>query len=170
MDEQRGALAAFCGAQYPRLVGFLSLYVGSGDLAEELAQDAVAVACRDWKKVEKMDSPEAWLYRVGINLANSHFRRRSAERRARERIEREPVMETIEHDPDAVEVRRAVAALPRRQRTALVARYFLGLSVAEAASLMQCAEGTVKALTHQAIKNLRNGSGSQTLREVQDVT
>jgi DNA-directed RNA polymerase specialized sigma24 family protein len=39
----------------------------------------------------------------------------------------------------------------------VIARFFLGLSVRETSELMGCAEGTVKAATHQAIESLRAG-------------
>ncbi|MDP9225719.1 MAG: hypothetical protein M3P18_18135 [Actinomycetota bacterium] len=35
-------LAIFCQAEYPRLVGMLSLYCGDSAVAEDLAQEAVA--------------------------------------------------------------------------------------------------------------------------------
>ena len=61
-------------------------------------------------------------------------------------------------DPDTatvIAVRNAVARLPRRQRTALVLRYFADLSVARPPRSMHCPEGTVKTLTHEAIRALR---------------
>jgi DNA-directed RNA polymerase specialized sigma24 family protein len=42
-----------------------------------------------------------------------------------------------------------------RQRQAVVARHYLGLSIAETALAMGCAPGTVTAHTHQAIASLR---------------
>src|SRR5918992_733978 len=82
-----GDLTAFCRREHPRLVGALSLYCGDLFLAEELAQEALARVCRDWSRVRRMDHPAAWAQRVAINLANSQFRRRAAERRARQRLE-----------------------------------------------------------------------------------
>jgi RNA polymerase sigma factor (sigma-70 family) len=49
-----------------------------------------------------------------------------------------------------------VAALPRRQRAALVLRYFSDLSVDRTAEVLGCAPGTVKSLTSQAIASLRD--------------
>ncbi len=49
-----------------------------------------------------------------------------------------------------------VARLPKRQRTALILRHYAQFSVAETAEAMKCAPGTVKALTFQAIQQLRN--------------
>lgn len=133
------------------LVGALTLYVGDRAVAEELAQEALV---RAWQRWDRLSAPRAWVYRTAFNLARSGFRRRQAERRATRRA---AVSDTVV-DPDvgdAVAVRRAVAALAPRQREAIVARYYADLTVSEAAEAMGCAAGTVKALTSQAIANLR---------------
>lgn len=46
--------------------------------------------------------------------------------------------------------------LPDRQREAIILRFFEDLSVEETAATMNCAEGTVKATVHQALRTLRN--------------
>lgn len=123
-------------------------------------------AIRDWRKVQKMDSPEAWLHRVALNLANSFFRRRAAEARAKERLAAEPQRSMPPASLGDLAVRQAVAALPRRQKTALMLRYFAGLSVSETAGVLECPEGTVKTLTHKAIATLRGLPQLEGLREV----
>jgi RNA polymerase sigma factor (sigma-70 family) len=144
---------AFCEEEHPRLVGALSLYCGDRALAEELAQDALAKACRDWKKVRRLAAPGAWVHRVAINLANSFFRRRAAETRAKQRLQhQETGRRPSDLDPAAaITIRTAVVSLPRRQRAALVLRYFLDMSVRDVATVMQCPEGTVKTLTSKGI-------------------
>ena len=154
-DDQ--ALISFCRAQHGRVVGLLSLYCGDAGVAEELAQDALARVCRDWRKVRRMDYPEAWASRVAINLANSHFRRRAAEKRARERLAARPVDATGAPDTAlALSVRQAVAALPPRQRTALLLHYFCDLPFPRVAELMGAPEPTVKSLARRGIARLRS--------------
>ena len=53
----------------------------------------------------------------------------------------------------------AVAALPPRQRDAVLLRIVEGRSTREAARIMGCAEGTVKALLHQGVERLRESMG-----------
>jgi DNA-directed RNA polymerase specialized sigma24 family protein len=57
---------------------------------------------------------------------------------------------------DAVALRVVVASLPPRERDAIVARFYLGMSVRETAGALECPEGTVKTLTHRAIARLRD--------------
>ncbi|HZP15125.1 MAG TPA: sigma factor, partial [Nocardioides sp.] len=74
-------LTGFCRETWPRLVGALSLMTGDRHVAEELAQEALVRVCERWDEVRAMESPLGWTHRVAFNLASSHFRRRSAERR-----------------------------------------------------------------------------------------
>jgi RNA polymerase sigma-70 factor (ECF subfamily) len=52
-------------------------------------------------------------------------------------------------------LRHAVLALPERQREVLLLRLVEGMSTAETARLLQCAEGTVKATLHHATRRLQ---------------
>src|SRR3954449_5374681 len=77
---------AFCRATYARLAGALGLMCGESGVGEELAQEALLRVWERWPSVRAMDSPEAWVFRVGFNLANSRLRRVVAERRANQRV------------------------------------------------------------------------------------
>ena len=148
-------LADFCRREHPLLVGALGFYVGSRDVAEDLAQETLLRACLEWETVRYHPSPHGWVMRVGFNLARSRFRRLGAARRATVRLE---AAQDSVHEPEAADVlsvRRAVLALPERQRRALVLRFYAGLSVRETAEHLGCPEGTVKTLTYRAIGALR---------------
>lgn len=169
MGPAEGAAAeAFCVRVRPWLVGSLSLYCGDADVAEELAQDTLARVWDGWSTVSAKQSPEAWTYRIALNLASSHYRRRAAERRARQRVVDHRSSVDEPDAADAVAVRQAVARLPQRQRAALVLRYYADLPIADTARLLGCAPGTVKALTHQAIAALRASVGTFELQEAND--
>lgn len=155
--DEMDDLEQFCAAQHPRLVRGLALYTGDAGLAEELAQEALVRAIRQWEDVREMVAPGAWVHRVGLNLAKSRFRRRHAAARARRRLG--AGTDGWAEDPDsaeAVEVRRALAALPERQRAAVVLRYVNELTVAETADVLGCPEGTVKTLCHRGRAALSN--------------
>jgi RNA polymerase sigma factor (sigma-70 family) len=145
----------FCRSEWPRLVGSMSLHVGSRELAEDLAQETLVRVCTHWRKVQRAESPSAWAHRVAFNLAKSHGRRQATWTRVRTRME--PVA-LARVDPDraiALTVREAVGRLPVVQRQALILRYFADLSVRDAAVAMGCPENTVKTHTRRAIEALR---------------
>jgi RNA polymerase sigma factor (sigma-70 family) len=154
-------LVAFCVEIHPQLVGALTFTLGVQAVAEELAQEVLVRVWQHWEQLESYESPRSWAFRVAYNLANSGLRRRAAERRARARLS---ATTEVEVDggawADRLAVRDAVTALPERQRTAVVLRYFVGLSVEEAAAAMDCPDGTVKSLTSRAVAALRTSLGS----------
>lgn len=148
--------AGFCADEYPRLVRALSLYVGDLHVAQELAQEALLRACQHWPRVSQLESPGGWTWRVAVNLANSKFRRIRAERLAHQRLAGRPVV--AHTDPDvaaAVAIRRAVVALPPRQRTAVVLRFVADLSIEQTAEVMQASTDAVRSLTKRATTTLR---------------
>lgn len=164
------AFAAFCAVQHPRLVGALTLYGRDSDLAHDLAQEALGRIWRDWRRLEKVSSLEAYAYRTAINLANSHFRWRAVRHRHQHRLELEH--EAVHHDPDAaaaVELRRELGALASKKRLTLVLRYYADLSVAATAEVMQVPENTVKTLTRRALTDLRHVLEVQDSEEEHDV-
>ena len=149
-------LTVYCRDLWSRLVGALSLTTGDRHVAEEIAQEALVRVCERWDEVQAMESPDGWAFRVAFNLANSHFRRRGAERRARQRLAAVVDVARPEVDTaDAVALRREVAALPEPQRSVLVMRYYADLPVADVARLLEIPENTVKTHTSRAIARLR---------------
>ena len=122
---------SFCQALYPKLVGSLRLAFGPAVDAEDVAQEAMVRALERWEKVAAMDHPEAWVFRVAFNLARSRLRRRRAEGQATERLANRPTSPGGADVADAVAVRAAVAGLAKRQRQAIVLRFYADLTVAE---------------------------------------
>lgn len=155
----------FCRRIHPKLVGALRLYLGRPDIAEELAQDALVRVIQNWPRVAAMDHGDAWTFRVAFNLANSRLRRGLAEHRANTRSGPPATVHWNVDVAEVLTVRAAVAALPPRQREAIVLRYFGDLSVEQIAHAMSCRPGTVKAHLHQALANLRAAGLVTTDRE-----
>jgi RNA polymerase sigma factor (sigma-70 family) len=130
--------------QYRSMVQIARLTTGSNDMAEDLVQDAFADLYRRYDDVR---SPDAYLRRAVISRCTSWVRRRATERRYLDRTRPEPPA-TI--DVDDLEVFDAVSALPVRQRTAIVLRYFADWSEADIAAALRCRPGTVKSLLSRA--------------------
>ncbi|HLY51236.1 MAG TPA: SigE family RNA polymerase sigma factor [Solirubrobacteraceae bacterium] len=131
-------------------------YLMVGDLheAEDLVQEALFKVAARWPRVCRMENPVAYTRRVLVNLALHGSSRRS---RNRAELKATPPAETAAraahldiHD----ELFEALAALPPRQRAALVLRYFLDLPEAEVAAALRCSLGTVKSSTSRGLKRL----------------
>ena len=139
------------------------LVTGSAADAEEVAQDAFVKA---WGALSRFraDAPfRPWLLQIVGNEARN--RRRAAGRRAAmelrvaEGLRVSGAAPSPEAEAEVAEERtvllRAVSALTASDRDVVACRYFLELSVAETATVLRCAEGTVKSRLHRALGRLR---------------
>lgn len=113
---------AFAQRVETRLVSYLRYLLGHTDEGEELFQETLLRAHREWKQVRTMDNPEAWLFRVARNLAMNQLKRRGVERRAlklrpneTEAIPAAP----IEGEERSIAVQSALETLPLEQREAV---------------------------------------------------
>ena len=139
----------FYAAEYRRCTALAYTLCGNRALAEELAQEAMTAAYREWSRVSTMDSSVGWVRRATANLATSSTRKRIAETQALLRLSSRRQPEEVLPESDE-EFWRAVRALPRRQAQATALRYGLGCTVVEVAEILGCAEGTAKAHLHAA--------------------
>lgn len=127
-------------SSFARLVGQVTVVTADREAAEEAVQEAFGRLWKRWESLSDYDRPEAWVRRVAINVAISHWRR---VRRLR------PLGETARagREDDVVmrhDVQRALQTLPVKHRHALLLHYVVGLSVAEVAGEMGAPEGSVK--------------------------
>ncbi len=158
MRDTASELSEFIRREHPRLVGALTLHCGDRQLAEDLAQEALARVCDRWNAVSELEQPTAWLYRTAMNLSSSWFRRRAAESRAYARhggVDSKDNADLLAGAADAVAVRDAIQALSSKHRTALVYRYYLDLPIADAARLMNTSEEAFRQMTSRAVAALR---------------
>jgi RNA polymerase sigma-70 factor (ECF subfamily) len=123
-------------------VNAVAMVCGSFPAAEDAVQEALLRAWTRSSRGERIERLGAWVVTVALNLSRSGLRRRIAERRARERIGSAPAQ--LGPSVDAVDVDRALASLPRRQREVAVLRYLLDLDTKEVATVLGVSEGTVK--------------------------
>jgi RNA polymerase sigma-70 factor (ECF subfamily) len=143
---------AFFDQHYGSTLRAVSLTIGNSGRAEELTQEAFARAFRRWSSVSKLERPVAWVYVVALNAERKRWRR---EERARTNGSPDVVPDVAGGVLRTIVVRDALDRLPPRQRAAVLLRYLADLTVADIAEVMACAEGTVKATLHQALRNLR---------------
>lgn len=126
---------------------------------------------RAWERTTKgetIDSLGAWVATVALNVSRSGVRRKMAERRARQRLGGSPTTTPDTSHSDIVDIERAVARLPRRQREVVVLRYLLDLNTAETATTLRINEGTVKSELSRARTALAHRLGAVSMEVLND--
>jgi RNA polymerase sigma factor (sigma-70 family) len=152
----------FCYDVYLPLVRMLTLYCGDPDVARDIAQESMIKVSSRWGAVQKMDNPRGWVWKVSINLANSHYRRRKLEQRSYRAVHQAADVSARDHDVALeVSIRSMLQSLSPRQREALVLRYYQDMSVAEAAQVMGCSPSTVKKLAARGLTAMRDAIGAE---------
>jgi RNA polymerase sigma-70 factor (sigma-E family) len=142
-------------ALWPRLVR--TAYAVSGDrgVAEDAVQIAFAKAYRGWRRISRLEAPEAYLRRMVVNEVLND---RRLARRRHEVTRAEPPDRPLAGAPDPLahdEMWDAIATLPPRQRAVLVLRYYEDLSEQQIADALGCRPGTVKSQASAALASLR---------------
>ncbi|MFJ2776209.1 MULTISPECIES: SigE family RNA polymerase sigma factor [unclassified Kitasatospora] len=152
--------AAFVQQRSGALFRTAYLLTGNRELAEDLLQEALEKACRHWKRVAVADSPEAYVRRIVVNLANDRWRRLS-----RAGVRTEAVPEDLPAPGDAyrtVELRdelvRALHALPIGMRSVVVLSYLHDLDDRQIADVLNISPGTVRSQLARGLARLRTAA------------
>ena len=127
------------------MVRLAFLLTGSAEASQDVVQDAFVSVHRAWSRVRE---PRAYLRRAVVNACTSHHRRRFREQARMPRADAHAELE-------ADELFDVLAALPDRQRAAVVLRYWHDLDENQIADALGCRPGTVGSLLHRAIARLR---------------
>jgi RNA polymerase sigma-70 factor (ECF subfamily) len=139
---------AFYERGYRPMVRLSLALTGDRLASEDLVQDVFVDAHRQWGRISSYDQPAAWLRRAVINRSRSVLRRARTELRARARLVRTDA-EGPTLSNDAQEFWAAVRSLSTRQAQCIALRYLDDLSIAEIATVLGCAEGTVRVHLHR---------------------
>jgi RNA polymerase sigma factor (sigma-70 family) len=103
------AIDAVWRIESPRLIAGLARIVRDVGVAEDLAQDALVVALKQWPESGVPDNPGAWLMATAKHRAFDHLRRRQMLERKHEEIGRE--LEAQQNESGAAALEAAVQTL-----------------------------------------------------------
>jgi RNA polymerase sigma-70 factor (sigma-E family) len=131
------------------------LLTGDWHAAEDLVQSALAKAWPKWESIARRDAPELYVRRVMVNTHSTWWRRKWRGELPASQVPDDLGSDDYSAADTRAEVRAALAALPPRQRAAVVLRYFDDLTEAETAEVLRCSVGTVKSQTSKALAKLR---------------
>ncbi|MGB0034306.1 MAG: sigma-70 family RNA polymerase sigma factor [Candidatus Acidiferrales bacterium] len=151
------------------LVNFLFRMVRDTATAEDLAQEVFLRVYRARKQYSPSAKFTTWLFRIATNLAlnsvrdNRHRRMEVSIDATVEEDEapRELPARDMRIDEHMVErdraqfIRRAIAALPEKQRVAVLLHKYEEMDYGEIAKILECSESALKSLLFRAYETLR---------------
>jgi RNA polymerase sigma-70 factor, ECF subfamily len=147
---------------------FLYRMVQDQAVSEELAQEVFLRVYKSRETYEPTAKFTTWLFRIATHLALNWLRDEKNER-LQERLdqftEEGPVREVPDRAPSVeqemvaevkvAQVRRAVAALPDKQRAAVLMHKYEEMEYSQIAKVLSCSESAVKSLLFRAYETLR---------------
>ena len=155
LDEDRDYTEYAAGA-LPWLRRFAYLLCQDWHRADDLVQTTATQLYVHWKRAARVENLDAYTRKILVNTylaeqRTSWWKRVTPQSDAGDGP-------AAENDLDAaMDVRRALAALPPRQRAAVVLRYYGGLSVDETAAALGCSNTNVRSQTSRGLATLRLG-------------
>ncbi|WP_018352792.1 SigE family RNA polymerase sigma factor [Longispora albida] len=154
----------FITTRIPALRRSAYLLCGNIHTADDLVAIATAKVYRHWKRIQRLEQPDAYLRRMLLTAWLDERRRpwrREHPAEALPDTAATPAADTGER----LDLVTALARLPRQQRAVLVLRYFDDLSVDDTAAALGISTGTVKTHTSRGLAALRTALGPETIKE-----
>jgi RNA polymerase sigma-70 factor (sigma-E family) len=156
--EARQQVTALYAAHALGLVKLAKIMLGDQAAAEDVVQDAFLGLYRKWPALRDQSLALGYLRASVLNGCRTAHRGRTRRDRALLLFRKVEDVVSAEESTLVGEANRAVLAalraLPARQREAVVLRYYLDLSEAQAAQAMNVARGTVKSATSRGLASL----------------
>src|SRR4051794_24828526 len=150
------------------VIHFLYRMVQNAGVAEELAQEVFLRVYRSRATYEPTARFTTWLFRIATHLAlnalrdnknerlQDHLDDDSSEMPARQVSDTRPTVEQhMVYQAKLDEVRRAIAALPEKQRAAVLMHKYEEMEYSQIAKVLNCSESAVKSLLFRAYEALR---------------
>jgi RNA polymerase sigma-70 factor (ECF subfamily) len=169
-NNEPQAVEEMVSRKLPRLLALAGRLLGDAEEARDVAQESFL---RIWNNAASWRSGQArfdtWLHRVALNLCYDRLRSRKEQPLDTEQVEIIDSMpspdEHLQAQTQSEQMAAALAALPERQREAIVLQYYQELSNIEAAALMEISVEALESLLSRARRNLRSYLAESDLAE-----
>lgn len=137
------------------IFAYLWRLLQDADEAEDCLQDTYLRAFLAWERLDGDANFRAWLYRIAGNTARTRLRKKLRTGRLPMEDLSASLEEHAENRLQLQAVRRAVEALPYKQRTSFILRRYQELPYAEIGTILDISKDAARANVHQATKKLR---------------
>ncbi len=131
--------------------------------ARDISQMAFLKAYEGLHKFMMVSSIKTWLYAIALNAMRDHLRKRKAIL-VPDMLDQlvdpaEPAEETLDRERKLERIRRALEALPEKQRLTVQLRIYEEMDYKEIAKVLGGTEGGARGNFFQAVKSLREKLG-----------
>ncbi|HXA60864.1 MAG TPA: SigE family RNA polymerase sigma factor [Streptosporangiaceae bacterium] len=140
----------------PALLRTAMLLTSDRTDAEDLLQAALTKTYLAWERINDRAAMDGYVRRAMINTQISWWRRRKLEIYPTGDLPDRPVPDQTARSDLHDALSRALEKLPRRQRAAVMLRYYDDLTEAEIAEILGVSVGTVKSSVSRAMARLRD--------------
>ena len=144
-----------------KIYRFVFLKVNSRETAEDLTSETFLRAWESFEKGQEIENIQAFLYRIARNLVTDYYRKKGRTRIVstemfpgadpRQNLEEKSLLES-----EIERIRLALTNLKEDYQNVIIWHYLDGLSITEAAQLLDRTEEATRVLLSRALKALKN--------------
>lgn len=147
---------SYVSTQRRALMRFATILTSQTWLADDLVSDVLGKVYERWDRISALDEPHAYVRRMIVNeYLSFHRRLRRTAPMADVLLDRAAPDDGAAEHAERDAMMRRLMRLPRRQRAAVVLRYYVGLPDHEIADHLECRESTVRSLVFRGLAALR---------------
>jgi RNA polymerase sigma-70 factor (sigma-E family) len=152
---ERLTFEAYVTARGPSLLRFAGVLTGDPHGAQDLVQTALLKASRRWRRVSRLDHPDAYVRKIVVTTYVSDRRRRWHGETPTAAMPEGVGVDLTAAVDDRDQVRRMLAGLGPKQRAVLVLRFYADLDDAAIGALLGISPSTVRSQAARALAALR---------------
>jgi RNA polymerase sigma-70 factor (sigma-E family) len=143
----------FATGQVTPLLRYATVLTGDPHLAQDIVQECLLRAQQRWTRITQVDMPAAYVKRMVTNEYLSWRRRRKTHTPLHDVDPPGPDPSGYYDEREAMLQR--IDKLPRKQKAAVVLRYYEGYDDLEIAETLNCSQVTVRSHISRALATLR---------------
>jgi RNA polymerase sigma-70 factor (sigma-E family) len=145
----------FVASRLDALLRLAGVLAGDRLTAEDVVQEVLLRASRQWSRITAAGTPDAYVRRMVVNEYVSWRRKWGRLIPTAEIVDQRQEPDHAERHAERAELAQRLDRLPARQRAVVVLRYYEGMSDEAIAGLLGCSTGTVRSHASRALAVLR---------------
>jgi len=160
MANQKKEFGEIYDKYIEKIYRFVFVKVSSQDIAQDICSETFL---KGWEsfKTQKIDNPQAFLYRIARNLVIDYYREKGRTKIVSAEYSSIPdpragFEEKIALDSDLEQVKKALSKLSDDYQNVVVLRYLEDLPIPEIAKALDKTEDATRVTLHRALKALKN--------------